>query len=68
MSIKKFLIAGCAFAGLAACGDTGTNQALLGGAAGAGVAVVADANPIKGAVVGAAGNFIYCQANPGKCN
>lgn len=68
MSFKKFIIAGCACAGLAGCGETGTNQALLGGAAGAGVAVIASANPIQGAVIGAGANFLYCQANPGKCN
>ncbi len=68
MSIKFHAIVLGAAATLAGCGETGTNQALLGGAAGAGIAVVADANPIKGAVIGAAGNFVYCQANPRKCN
>jgi hypothetical protein len=68
MSIKSIAITLCAAGSLAACGETGTNQALLGGAAGAGIAVVADANPIKGAAIGAAGNFVYCQVNPGKCN
>jgi hypothetical protein len=68
MSVKFFFIAGSACAALAGCGDTGTDQALFGGAAGAGIAVIANANPIKGAVIGAAGNFVYCQANPGKCN
>lgn len=61
-----FAILGCTL--LAACGTTGTNQALIGSAAGAGVAVIAGASPIKGAVIGAAGNFVYCQANPGRCN
>jgi osmotically inducible lipoprotein OsmB len=68
MSVKLFFMASCACAALAGCGATGTDQALFGGAAGAGIAVVVNANPIKGAVVGAAGNYIYCQANPGKCN
>lgn len=53
--------------GLAACGDTLGEQAVLGGAAGAGVAVVADGDPVKGAVIGAGANVLYCNANPGKC-
>ena len=68
MPIKFYGICLCVTVALAGGGETGTEQALFGGAAGAGVAVVADANPIKGAVIGAAGNFVYCQANPSKCN
>ena len=56
-----------ALGGLAACGDTIGEQAVIGGAAGAGTAAVLDGNILTGAAVGAAGNTIFCQANPGKC-
>lgn len=54
-------------AGLAACGDTIEQQALIGGGAGAATALVVQGNPLVGAAAGAAGNMLYCQTNPGKC-
>ena len=67
MRIKAWVVAAIAFAGLAACGDTPGEQALIGGGAGAATAVVLDGKPFTGAVLGAAGNLLYCQTNPGKC-
>ncbi|MEM9550552.1 MAG: hypothetical protein AAGA05_05220 [Pseudomonadota bacterium] len=66
-SIRIFC-AGALLAGLAACGDTIGEQAVIGGAAGAGTAAVLDGNLLTGAAVGAAGNVLYCQQNPGDCN
>ena len=61
------VVAVCGLFGLAACGDTLGEQALLGGAAGAGTAVITDGNPITGAAVGAAANVAYCQTYPERC-
>lgn len=47
--------------GLAACGDTLTEQALYGGAAGIGVGAVTGGDLATSAVVGALGNVAYCQ-------
>ena len=68
MSFKAWTLMAAAAFGLSACGDTGTDQALIGGAAGAGIAVITDGSPLKGAAIGAAGNFLYCQTYPSKCN
>lgn len=68
MRVTKTIFAGLlALGGLAACGDTIGEQAILGGAAGAGTAVVLDGDIATGAVVGAAGNVAFCQAYPSKC-
>ncbi|THH35802.1 hypothetical protein E4Z66_12015 [Aliishimia ponticola] len=67
MQFKAWIIAAAGLAGLAACGDTITDQALVGAGAGAATAVVLDGKLFTGAVVGAAGNMLYCQTNPGKC-
>ena len=53
------VIAACV--GLAACGDSTGEQALLGGGAGAVGAAVLNADPLTGALVGAAGNVLYCK-------
>lgn len=68
MQFKAWVIATAALAGLAACGDTMGDQALIGAGAGAATAVVLDGKPFTGAVVGAAGNLLYCQTNPSKCS
>ena len=60
-------IAAIALLGLAACGDTVPEQALLGGGAGAVTGAVVGGSVITGAAVGAAGNVVYCQAYPGRC-
>ncbi|MBU3258624.1 hypothetical protein [Roseovarius sp. PS-C2] len=66
---KRFitLLAGAGLLGLAACGDTLPEQALLGAGAGAGTAAVLNGSIGAGALVGAAGNVAYCKAYPGRC-
>jgi len=61
MQIKQAFLVLATCAGLAACGDSTGEQALLGGGAGAVGAAVLSADPILGAVVGAAGNVLYCK-------
>lgn len=64
------IITGTAFAaliGLAACGDTPTEQAVIGAAAGAGTALALDGNVAAGALIGAGGNVLFCDQNPGRC-
>ena len=56
-----------ALTGLAACGDTLGEQALIGGAVGAGTAAAVDGDVTTGAVVGAAGNVAYCRTYPNRC-
>lgn len=67
MGTRHIILSLAAAAGLAACGDTITDQAVGGAAIGAGAAVITENNIAKGAAVGAAGNLLYCQLNPGKC-
>lgn len=62
------MLAALAFLGLAACGDSVPEQALLGGGAGAITGAVVGGSVITGAAVGAAGNVVYCQAYPSRCN
>jgi malic enzyme len=54
-------------AGLAACGDTLGEQAILGAGAGAGTAVALDGDVATGALVGAAANVAYCRKYPSRC-
>ncbi|WP_170758660.1 hypothetical protein [Ruegeria lacuscaerulensis] len=61
MRFSRIYLAVAACAGLAACGDSTGEQALLGGGAGAVGAAVVSADPLLGAVVGAAGNVLYCK-------
>ncbi|WP_425043681.1 hypothetical protein [Primorskyibacter sp. S87] len=67
MRAKRTLILLAMCGGLAACGDTPTEQALYGGGAGFVGALALDGDPVLGAAAGAAGNLLYCQNNPGKC-
>ena len=61
MYIKSYILA-CAMAlGLAACGDTVGEQAIIGGAVGAGAAAVTSGSVVTGAAVGAAGNILACE-------
>ncbi|MGX0878168.1 hypothetical protein ACSSV4_002865 [Roseovarius sp. MBR-154] len=62
-----FPLAFLALAGLAACGESVPEQALLGGGAGAVTGAVVGGSVLTGAAVGAAGNVVYCQAYPGRC-
>lgn len=67
MQAKRIVAALAACAGLAACGDTTTEQVLYGGGAGMVTSALLEGNLVAGAAVGAAANVIYCQENPGKC-
>ncbi len=60
-------VALAAILGLAACGDTFGEQALIGAGVGAGTAVVLDQDPLAGAAIGGGANVLYCQNNPGSC-
>nr|WP_146344734.1 hypothetical protein [Phaeobacter marinintestinus] len=53
--------------GLAACGDTIGEQALIGSGAGAVTALAVNANPLLGVAAGAAGNVLFCQQFPERC-
>lgn len=64
---KIMAVAALALGGLAACGDTVGEQALVGGAAGIGTAAVTGGNVGTGALIGAGANVAYCQTNPGAC-
>ncbi|SLN20440.1 hypothetical protein [Ruegeria meonggei] len=61
MRNSRLFLALATCAGLAACGDSTGEQALLGGGAGAVGAAVVSADPLFGAVLGAAGNVLYCK-------
>ncbi|MCE8006206.1 hypothetical protein [Aestuariivita sp.] len=67
MQNSRIWLALAVVGGLAACGDTAGEQALIGGAVGAGTAAVLDGNLAAGAAVGAAGNLLFCQQNPSRC-
>ena len=64
---RTWILALAACAGLAACGDTFGEQALLGAGTGAAGAVVLDADPGRGALLGAAANVAYCKQYPSRC-
>ncbi|NVO54515.1 hypothetical protein HW561_01765 [Rhodobacteraceae bacterium B1Z28] len=67
MQISRLFLVMATCAGLAACGDTTGEQALLGGGAGAVGAAVLSADPLFGAAIGAAGNVLYCKTQ-NTCN
>ncbi|WP_112321664.1 hypothetical protein [Oceanibium sediminis] len=67
MRKSRTLVVVAALLGLAACGDTFEEQALIGAGAGAATSVALDGNVAAGALVGAAGNVLYCDQNPGRC-
>ena len=64
---SSLILAVVASFGLAACGDTTAEQAVLGGAVGAGVASVTNSSVAAGAAIGAGANVLYCKNNPGSC-
>ncbi|WP_306115390.1 MULTISPECIES: hypothetical protein [unclassified Roseovarius] len=64
---SKLILCFTAMLGLASCGDTFGQQALIGAGAGAGTAAVVGGNVATGALVGAAGNVAYCQSFPNRC-
>lgn len=65
MSIKAFVI--FSTLGLAACGDTLGERAVIGAGAGALTASAIDADVATGAVVGAVANAAYCNQYPERC-
>ncbi len=67
MQRSRLWMALAVIGGLAACGDTAGEQALIGGAVGAGAAAVTNGSLATGAAIGAAGNLLYCQTNPSDC-
>ena len=67
MSFKSIGFAVVAGLGLAACGDTVGEQALIGGAVGAGAAAVTSGSIVTGLAVGAAGNVLACELDIADC-
>lgn len=67
--MRRYLSATAVIAvlGLAGCGDTLGEQAIIGAGAGAATAVVLDGNVATGAVIGAAGNVLACNQGIGQC-
>ena len=66
-NFKIAVLCGAMVLGLAACGDSFEEQALIGAGAGVATAAVLDGSLLAGAVVGGAANVIYCKENPSKC-
>lgn len=67
----KFIMAVTVCAGLAACGGSFGEQAVVGAGAGAAGGAVLGGDvkgAATGALVGAAANVAYCQQFPGRCN
>ncbi|WP_299588462.1 hypothetical protein [uncultured Tateyamaria sp.] len=67
MRKKTLISATIVMLGLAACGDTVGEQAVIGGAVGAGAAAVTSGSVITGAAVGAAGNVLACELDIANC-
>ncbi|WP_299656442.1 hypothetical protein [uncultured Tateyamaria sp.] len=67
MRIKLAILATAAALGLAACGDTVGEQAVVGGAVGGVGTAVLGGNAIAGAAVGAGANVLFCDQNPSRC-
>lgn len=67
MRIKTVILAAISALGLAACGDTVGEQAVLGGAVGGVGTAALGGNAVAGAAVGAGANVIYCERFPSRC-
>lgn len=67
MGILKITLALTAASGLAACGDTVSEQAIGGAAIGAGAAVITSGSVLQGAAIGAGANIIACQTDLVRC-
>ena len=67
MRIKTLILATIAAFGLAACGDTVGEQAVLGGAVGGVGTAALGGNAVAGAAVGAGANVLYCDRYPSRC-
>ena len=64
---KSWILGSALLLGLAACGDTTGEQALIGGGAGAIIGEATGNDPVVGGIAGAAGNVAYCEAYPRRC-
>ncbi|MEP1963529.1 MAG: hypothetical protein ABJP79_08635 [Tateyamaria sp.] len=67
MALRPFTLAIIATLGLAACGDTVTEQALIGGAVGAGAGAVVGGSVLTGAAIGVGANVLYCEVANNDC-
>lgn len=67
MVLKPFTLAIIATLGLAACGDTSGEQALVGGVVGAGAGAVVGGSVLTGAAIGAGANVLYCELIENDC-
>jgi hypothetical protein len=67
MAFKPIILAVVAAVGLAACGDTVGEQAIIGGAVGAGAAAITSGSIVTGVAVGAAGNVLACELDIADC-
>jgi len=67
MVFKPVILATIASVGLAACGDTVAERAVIGGAVGAGAGAVTGGSVVTGAVIGAAGNVLACELDSVDC-
>ncbi|MCA0919522.1 hypothetical protein [Pseudooceanicola nanhaiensis] len=65
---KKWILATALLGGLAACGDTLGEQAVIGAGVGGAGSAVAGGSLATGALVGAAANVAYCNQYPHRCN
>ena len=67
MAFKPVILATVAALGLAACGDTVAERAVIGGAVGAGAGAVTGGSIVGGAAIGAAGNVLACELDSVDC-
>ena len=67
MRTKTLTLATVALLGLAACGDTPGEQAIIGGAVGAGAAAVTSGSVVSGAAIGAGANVLACELDIANC-
>lgn len=67
MGFKSVILAGVAALGLAACGDTVAERAVIGGAVGAGAGAVTGGNVLTGAAIGAGVNVLACELERVNC-
>ncbi len=67
MAFKPVALLFAVALGLAACGDTVSEQAVLGGVVGAGAGAVAGGSLLTAAAVGAGANVLYCQVGNNVC-
>ncbi|WP_375691052.1 hypothetical protein [Pseudooceanicola sp. LIPI14-2-Ac024] len=67
MLFKKLTLAAVLLGGLAACGQSFGEQAVIGAGGGAATSAVLGGSVGTGALVGAAANVAYCQNYPSRC-